>query len=445
MQATFSGNNPESYFGGTFVLQCLSGFARNLVSTNCDPCLAGSYSNDPDSVSCSIPDFVSFIRNNTAARCPAKLNNGASCGHGLLTFLNGSWHDGLDLSLPSDEQGLGLISYDHRQDFVLGENTRFYSCPGGARACTADRTVGSVTCATGTSGVLCAVCADRYMRSGDGSCTRCDDTASTVSLILGLLIVAAVVLTGLIMQFAQHRTATTRAAARLSSFLRAAAAKFNAIRTKLKLTFVFYQVVLLLGSVFDIPYDRLRGFHAFCEALSVLKFDLDFLHLGCISFSYSFHTKLYSVSAVALALEVGIVGSMLLFRLLPSCTPIAKATISNLASWMLVGTYFLYPSVCATIFSSFNCATIDGVRYLIVDYSIDCDDDEHVAAEHFAYFMIAAFAIGLPALYMCLLVAARQTSTTEDTKMLDFFHADYKDEYFYWSVRLSFVFCVDRC
>ena len=176
----------------------------------------------------------------------------------------------------------------------------------------------------------------------------------------------------------------------------------------------------------------------------MLKFDLDFLHLGCISFSYSFHTKLYSVSAVALALEVGIVGLMLLFWLMPSCTPRAKATVTKLAGWMLVGTYFLYPSVCATIFTSFNCATVDGVRYLIADYSIDCDADEHVAADQFAYFMIAAFAVGLPALYMCLLVAARQTSTTEDTKMLDFFHADYKDEYFYWSVRLSLVLCVNH-
>ena len=87
--------------------------------------------------------------------------------------------------------------------------------------------------------------------------------------------------------------------------------------------------------------------------------------------------------------------------------------------------------------------TIDGVAYLIADYSIDCDSTEHAAAKKFAYLMIAAFAVGLPALYMCLLVTARRTSTTEDSKMLDFFHADYKDEYFYWSVcALLFHLCV---
>ena len=192
--------------------------------------------------------------------------------------------------------------------------------------------------------------------------------------------------------------------------------------------------MLLLGPVFSIPYDRLPGFRAFCEALSVIKFDIDFLHIGCISFSYSFHTKLYSISVVALVLQAGVVGLMLLFWFMPTCTPSAKAVITKLAGWMLVGTYFLYPSVCATIFSSFNCDTIDSVAYLIADYSIDCNSKEHVAAEGFAGFMIAAFAVGLPALYMCLLVAARRSSTDEDSEMLDFFHADYKDEYFYWSV-----------
>ena len=86
-----------------------------------------------------------------------------------------------------------------------------------------------------------------------------------------------------------------------------AATKLQAISTKLKLTFVFYQAVLLLGSVYDIPYDQLPGYHALCEAPSVLAFDLGFLHLGCISFSYSFHTKLYCLSAIALALEAGAV------------------------------------------------------------------------------------------------------------------------------------------
>jgi hypothetical protein len=201
-----------------------------------------------------------------------------------------------------------------------------------------------------------------------------------------------------------------------------------------------YQVVLLLGSVFDIPDDRLPGYRAFCESLSVLKFDFDFFHFGCLSFSYSFHTKLYSISAVALALELGVVTSMLLFWFLPSCitttttttTTTTKALATKAAGWMLVGTYFLYPSCTAVIFTTFNCNTVDGVRYLVADYSIDCGSGEHAAAERWAFFMIVAFAVGLPVLYMCLLVSARRTATTEDTAMLAFFSADYKDGFFFW-------------
>jgi hypothetical protein len=432
VQATFAGNTPDPYDGSKFTVQCHPGSFHNLQSSSCDACPAGAYSNDPNAVSCLTADFASFVRNNTAVTCPAKLNNGATCGHGQLAFLNGSWHDGLNLSSPSVDETHGLTTYSHRQDFLLDEMTRFYSCPGGNSTCTADRNTGSVTCATGTAGVLCAVCADGYTRLGGGACTRCDSTAHTVSFALGLLVAAAVLLAGVAVKFAN--ASTNDRVVRLTTLVKAASSKLYAIRTKLKLTFVFYQVVLLLGSVFDIPFERLPGFHAFCEALSVFKFDFDFLHIGCISFSYSFHTKLYSISAVALVLEAGVVGSMSLFWLMPSCTQSAKVLVTKLASWMLLGTYFLYPSVCATIFTPFNCDTIDTTTYLIADYSIDCDSTEHAAAKNFAYFMIVAFAVGLPALYMCLLMTARQTSTTEDSKMLDFFHADYKDEYFYWSV-----------
>jgi hypothetical protein len=425
MQATFI-NNKGSYFGSRFVLQCHSGFARNLESSNCDPCLAGSYSNDPDSTSCSIPDFASFVFNNTAVRCPAKLNNGAACGHGLLTFLNGSWHDGLDLSLPSGKQDLGLISYDHRKDFMLGENSRFYPCPGGKGACTVDRDSGGVTCAPGSSGVLCAACMDGYTRASDGSCARCDSASRTVSFTFGLLVMAIVFLIATSVALAGPRMRT--ACPQLT--------KLEGLRTKLKLTFVFYQVVLLLGSVFDIPYDRLPGYRAFCESLSVLKFDFEFLQFGCISFSYSFHTKLYSISAIALGLELGVIVLMLLFWFLPEhstlCSSTAKKLVTKAAGLMLVGTYFLYPSVSAIIFTTFNCNTVDGVRYLIADYNISCDDKEHETAEQWASFMIAVFAVGLPVLYMYLLVSARRSSTTEDNTMLAFFNADYKDRFFYW-------------
>jgi hypothetical protein len=441
LQVAFSNNYPGHYSGSKFTLQCRPGFMRNLVTSNCNACPVGSYNKDPDAIACLTPDLFSYVSNNLAVSCPTKLNGGAICGYGRLTYLNGSWHDGLDLSSPSSATlvgGLtvefGLTAFGHRDDFVLGTTSRFYSCPGGAGACTVDRSSGGVTCAPGSSGVLCAVCTDGYTRAGDGSCARCDSAASTTSLAFGLLLASVLLLAVAVAALETHPLARTRAACcpQLAASRDRLAAKLEAVRTKLKLTFVFYQVVVLLGSVFEIPYDRLPGYRDFCESLSVLKFDFDFLHFGCISFSYSFHTKLYAISAVALGLELGVVALMLLFYYVPSCLPATKVLVTKAAGWMLVGTYFLYPSASAVIFTTFNCDSIDGVRYLVADYDIICDSKEHVAAELWATFMIAVFAVGLPVLYMSLLVGARRTATLQGNAMLEFFSADYKGRFFFW-------------
>jgi hypothetical protein len=353
-----------------------------------------------------------------------------------MTYLNGSWHDGLELDAPIVDQ-LGLTAYAHRPDFLLGYSTSFYPCPGGNATCIADAS-GNLTCQHGAFGVLCAVCIKGFARSpSSNSCVRCDGPAS--GAVLALVAIAVVVLMCVLPAVAMAR-------ARLGPLLRRLWSEFKLIRAKIKLTFVFYQVVFLLGSVFAIPYHKLPGYAALCRALSIFSFDFDILQLGCFSFSYTFHTKLYLISTVALFLEVAAAVSVLGYRCVAKAeTSMPKKIASKVASWMLVGTYVLYPSACATIFSTFNCAEIDGTRFLVVDYSIKCDRAEHKEAERWAYFMIVAFAMGLPALYLYLLKNTRSrrgrrarrtprklTATADGDEMMAFFSDDYKPRYLYW-------------
>jgi hypothetical protein len=405
-------------------------YSLDTNQAECRKCEAGKFQNKKGKAFCQeVINAAQYIRPVNATffaitDCPTNLNEGATCRNGVLTYFTGSWHDGLDLTSPVYDLQTKYTTYSHTAGFVLNSASRFYPCPGGSEACGVNASTGKVTCNRGGSGVLCAVCMGGYVLANDGSCSRC--TGAQIGLI-----VAAAMVTLLLLPYVL-KLLLSRYKVDLKKLIARVAKNFELIRTKLKLTFVFYQVSLLLGPVFAVPYHRLPGYRWLCQSLSFLSFDFDFFGFGCLV-SYSFHTKLYLISTLALALEFGAVAAWLMYLCIPSCSR-SKQAISKLVGWLLVGTYFLYPSACATIFTTFNCATIDGTDYLVADYSIQCASHEHRAATQWARFMIVSFAVALPAVYCLLLVRARTTSQTGDDKMMAFFSADYKNEFFYWEV-----------
>jgi hypothetical protein len=225
-------------------------------------------------------------------------------------------------------------------------------------------------------------------------------------------------------------------------------------QAKLKIMFAFFQVTLLCGTVFQVPYHRVPGYAKLCRALSVFTIDLfGALNLDCFD-GYSFHLKLYTMSAFALLLEVGVVASIYVYR------QTGEVKARAVAAWSLVITYFLYSSLCATIFQTFQCETVDATEWLATDYSIDCNSDAHRSAYRFAIFMVFAFCLGLPVLYLKLLRDFRPSSTSSgssfvlDTPLfnmlnamlprkayaahehgiMDFFQGSFREEYFYWEV-----------
>jgi hypothetical protein len=75
---------------------------------------------------------------------------------------------------------------------------------------------------------------------------------------------------------------------------------------------------------------------------------------------------------------------------------------------LLVLGYFVYPGANAIFFQTFNCQSIDGKRYLRKDLSIDCSDPAHQFSSILAVFMVAIFSVGLPMLYLSLLIPHRK-------------------------------------
>lgn len=67
----------------------------------------------------------------------------------------------------------------------------------------------------------------------------------------------------------------------------------------------------------------------------------------------------------------------------------------------------IYSSVSYTIFRPFVCDTLDGVRYLRADYSLECSTKSHSAYILYAGFMTLVYPLGVPAAFTWWLVTNR--------------------------------------
>ena len=76
--------------------------------------------------------------------------------------------------------------------------------------------------------------------------------------------------------------------------------------------------------------------------------------------------------------------------------------------------FYAFPLVSSRAFQAFECEEFDdGTRFLRVDYSLDCNDDEHGRVVALAWVAIALYPIGIPLLYLALLLSARKAILTE--------------------------------
>ena len=161
-----------------------------------------------------------------------------------------------------------------------------------------------------------------------------------------------------------------------------------------------------------------------------------FLQVGCFV-DYDAHSAMYGLSAFLLALLLVVLAGLIHLQRAPA-TGSHVLRIRRVVGLLLLATYLVYPFACKLLFSTFNCDTVDGMAYLHSDLSVECDSDEHQRAEAFASFMIAAFPVGLPALYFLMLSLNRNRLFSDDGHMgfLFFFYREYEERYYYWCVSM---------
>ena len=144
---------------------------------------------------------------------------------------------------------------------------------------------------------------------------------------------------------------------------------------------------------------------------------------ACISDSFTFHSKLFTTSAVGLLLQVFVV----VFYGISTLSDEPPKQTKRALRWAMFLLYVVYPSTTSVAFETFNCNNLGDIgEYLKVDYRIDCSSPEHASAKRVAWGMIVVFAIGVPVMFLVLMFRDRSAS------FLNFFCKGYHKEYYFW-------------
>ena len=116
-----------------------------------------------------------------------------------------------------------------------------------------------------------------------------------------------------------------------------------------------------------------------------------------------------------------------------------KAALIRALPYLLYILFFAFPLVSSRAFQAFDCEEFDDdTRFLRVDYSLDCNDVEYSRVVSMAWVAIALYPIGVPLLYLALLLCARKAILTEQptdfSRSLTFLHQDYAPSMFWWEM-----------
>ena len=116
-----------------------------------------------------------------------------------------------------------------------------------------------------------------------------------------------------------------------------------------------------------------------------------------------------------------------------------KAGVIRALPYLLYILFFAFPLVSSRAFQAFDCEEFDdGTRFLRADYSLHCDDAEYRRVFFLAWVAIALYPVGVPLLYLTLLLCARKAILTEQptalSRSLTFLHQDYELSMYWWEL-----------
>ena len=116
-----------------------------------------------------------------------------------------------------------------------------------------------------------------------------------------------------------------------------------------------------------------------------------------------------------------------------------KAGTIRALPYLLYILFFAFPLVSSRAIQALDCEEFDdGTRFLSADYSLDCNDAEYRRVFLLAWVAIALYPVGVPLLYLTLLLCARKAIRTEQptalSRSLTFLHQDYELSMYWWEM-----------
>jgi hypothetical protein len=378
------------------------------------------------------------VANYNPKQCPSITNdNEAACGEGKYKPMDGFWRDGLKPAVTVDsdvEENNGVLWQTQGEKAIADENTKFYSCE--VRSACWSPGAAELKCATGHYGVLCARCASNFWKQADNTCGVCPEQPKWPQ-ILGSILGVMAFCTGVWLWLLSPLC--PKSINRL--FEKFGWVYSDAIRPKVKLVVNFYQVVVLIGTVYDVslPADYVD----FLANFKVFTMDIfQMFQLQCVV-KFSFHKVLVAASAVGLVI---VFLAVVLEIMAGACDKLAdkcnmtscvgSSLVNGVSKALFIVLYFFYPGISNVFFRTFNCKSIDNESYLVTDVAINCEDADHIEMERLAAACIVFWGVGVPLLFVVALFPSRHNiknrNYTPNCERLSFFFMDYKAKYWYF-------------
>ena len=199
------------------------------------------------------------------------------------------------------------------------------------------------------------------------------------------------------------------------------------------------QIVTRVESVFKVAMPAAVA--SLLNIFDVLNLSIDAfgLPLSCLQLGSFFNQLLFLVlSPCVLGLFI-LAFSMAIEVLTKRKAASLKAGLLRALPYLLYLLFFAFPLVSSRAFQAFDCEDFDdGTRFLRADYSLACYGTEHGRVVSLAWVAIALFPLGVPLLYLALLLSARKAILTEQptelSRSLTFLHQDYAPSMFWWEL-----------
>lgn len=287
----------------------------------------------------------------------------------------------------------------------------------------------AVGCAANREGPLCALCKDGYTASStDGSCEVCKTNGNAVFFTS---IVAIFVICVMLFQyyFVLWTSATLLDAARVEDQVIALPSttltkeEYDLVRQlryeryittdgppppkaevlyKLKILLTFIQILTNLSLSLQINYPQ--QYLTFVNYFNPANLDfVSFTAADCVSSAINGYFEFYVWLLTPICLIALLVSLYLLpFTICKRGAPESDHKRRRRETYRLImfTLFLVYPSVCSSVCSIFICKTVEGVHYLVADFSLNCFNEQWNSVSKFAIAAIFVYPIGVPLFFL---------------------------------------------